>query len=369
MSWKRFWRISGEVLFWCLVVAFFVWVGFLRTENEDARGVREVRVVVVDQQERNFVNSEIVLGLIEEDMGDLVGRSIEDLNMWEINWAVESYNFVSHSRAYVDYDNVVTIEVYQRRPVVRVLCSDGNDYYLSEDMHILPIHSSAHINLPIITGALPLPVEKGFVGDLAEPLADLEEEIAMLEGEDRARIEQRRVEQQKMREERQKKYKRESKGLSDEEKQKLRNKNREILRQEAENNRIEDAQYIIPIDQKILAKKKYEENYNFLLKLINFVELTEHTPQWQGEFVQFVALESKQRVESHIFREPHFELIPRRGEYTIEFGTLADAERKLQKLSTFLSAGVVDTRGGRVSVEFDGQVVWKAPKSDKKSNK
>ncbi len=369
MNWKRFWHISGEVLFWCLVVAFFVWVALLRQERESERTANNLRVVVRDLQERNFVSPEDIHRLIQEELGEIEGRSVGELNMQEINEIVESHNFVSRAMTFVDYDNVVSVELYQRRPVVRVKDDNGSDYYLSEDLHILPIHSSTHINLPIITGSLPLPVDKEFRGDLAAPLRQLEEEIAKAEAEDKARIEARNRKQEQLREVRRKELKRNCKGASPETQKQLRAENRQINQLEKENNLLEDARHREPIDQMILAKKKYEENYNFLLKLINFVGLTERSPQWSGEFVQFVAHKSTQRVDRHIFTEPYFDLIPRRGEYTIEFGKIDDAEQKLQKLATFLSAGVVNTKGGTLSVEFEGQVVWKAPKSQGKNKK
>lgn len=286
MSWKRFWHISGEVLFWSAIVLFFVWVGLLRNHNEEARTVRSIKVVVCDSLERRFVTPEIIMNRIQETTLDPLGESVEDINLKEINLLVESYSFVSHSRTFVDYDGNLTIEIHQREPVLRIMTSKGEDLYLSQDMYLLPVQPHTTLNLPLVTGDVPLPCEAGFTG----PLADKEK----------------------------------------------------------------------------MLEKKYEENYNFLCKLINFARLTEQTPAWRGKFVQFVATVDGKRSGKQSFTEPTFELIPRHGNYTIEIGTLEDTEEKLRRLEGFLQACVVDPNGGVVNVEFDNQVLWRAPKSEKK---
>lgn len=277
----------GEVFFWALVAGFFVWVGLLRTRSEESRSVREIRIVVCDSLERQFVTPEKIMELLGEL--EIVGSGLEEVDLAGINTLVESYSFVSHARSFVDYDGTLTVELYQRKPVVRIISNQGHDFYLSRDMFALPVQPHATLNLPIVTGEIPLPFQAGFSGNI--------------------------------------------------------------------------------YDKERMEEKNYEENCNFLYKLINFVDLTEQSDEWRGEFVQFRAVGGTQKADKQDFREPSFELTPRRGDYILEIGTVDDAEAKLQRWKTFMEASVVDTKGGVLCVEYDNQVLWKSPKAEKKSKK
>lgn len=289
MSGKRFWRVCGEVLFWGLVVAFFVWVAILRSNSKAQRTINDMQIVVCDSLEMQFVTPQSVISLLESAEIYPIGANSHSLDLMAINDLVESLGFVSKARSFYNHSGVLTIEIHQREPVARVITSQGHDIYLSKDMYSLPVQAGTTLNLPLITGDVPLPVEVGYVGSLRE--------------------------------------------------------------------------------ESLMEKKNYEENYNFLYKLINFVELTEQTPAWRDAFVQIVATKSPQSADSHLFMEPNFELIPRQGDYTLEIGTLDNAADKLLRWEKFIRACVVDTTGGVVSVEYDNQVLWRAPQSDKKKTK
>lgn len=118
------------------------------------------------------------------------------------------------------------------------------------------------------------------------------------------------------------------------------------------------------------GEKKYRENYNFLSKLINFVIYLE-TPEWEGgRCVQINLVSPKKKgSKADSFVEPHIELVPLTGDYLVEFGKLDEVEEKMYRWRRFVEAKVVDMKGGTLSVEYDGQAVWKPAKEKKKTKK
>ena len=58
--------------------------------------------------------------------------------------------------------------------------------------------------------------------------------------------------------------------------------------------------------------------------------------------------------------EPTVELIPRRGNYSVQLGPLENVEAKLDRWVRFVKAGVVNLDGGgTLNVAYEGQAVWK----------
>ena len=67
--------------------------------------------------------------------------------------------------------------------------------------------------------------------------------------------------------------------------------------------------------------------------------------------------------------EPRIELIPRTGNYIVEFGKLEQVEEKMYRWRRFVESKVVDLEGGKLNVEFEGQALWRAPKQTKTTKK
>lgn len=288
VNWKKIWRVAGAVLFWGGLVAFFVATAILRHNNERARRVERVEIVVKDSLQRRFVTPDIVRSLIEEEGVNPVGKRLDSVELVAINRVVENYCFTSKAITYIDYRGTLTVELSQRKPVARV-CTRGYDFYVTEDMYVLPTQPHASLNLPVVTGELDLPFGSSFRGSLVEWFGKEE--------------------------------------------------------------------------------KKSPKSYDFFRKLINFVVYTEESPELKGQFVQVAVVKPSTKASSKNYTEPRVELIPRHGNYTIELGHLEDVEQKLYRWRRFVESGVVNLEGGRVNVEFDGQVVWKAPKAPKKTKK
>lgn len=304
MNSKGVWQIVGRTIFWCAVVAFFVFAAMLRSRNEQARTVERVEIVVKDGDKASFITPEIALELLSRAGIDPVGKSVDSVDLAKINRVITSNSFTHKAITYITYDGTLTVELTQRPPLMRVMTNQGHNFYLTRDMWVLPVQPHTTQNLPIVTGSLWLPFGSAFEGNLKE----------WLTGEE----------------------------------------------------------------------KNYQESYNFIVKLINFVVLTENSPTWKDKFVQIVLHQGPETTPEggnvkgakksslrslKSWQEPEIELIPREGNYSVYLGTLSDVEAKLERLIRFVEAGVVDlNEGGTLSVEFDGQAIW-TPEPQKKKSK
>lgn len=289
MNTKRVWSIVGELLFWGVVVVFFVVAGERLRTTERNRRVTEVEVILTDSLTRGYLSAAEIHTLLRESGLNPVGKSVDSVSLREIKSLVEGVDYATEVNTYIDFNGKITIELSQLVPKVRIKTSDGYDFYLTDNLVVLPIKEGNVLNLPVVTGTLPLPFEKGFTGD-----------IGMLAAE---------------------------------------------------------------------GKKNYEENYNFLSKLTKFVDLTENGSKYRGKIVQITATTHSTNGTTE-WHEPTFEIVPLEGNYVVRIGTLDDAEAKLQRWQRFAEARVVELSGGTLSVEFEGQAVWKPlPEQNKKRNK
>lgn len=279
---KKVWKIIGIVLVWLAIVGFFVGAALLRHHNEEARKVEVLRVVVVDSAEVPLVTADKIAQAIQHAGLMPTGKDVDSVSLLAINNLVESNCFVRSSQTFVDYEGVLTVRLTQRKPLVRVITTSGEDFYLTANGHLLPTQQGAAIDLPLVTGDITLPFPRGFKGDMVAWARENE--------------------------------------------------------------------------------KNSDKNYIFLLKLTNFVRLVESRPEWGGNIVQIVAEREGVKAGSKAPRTT-IKLIPRRGSYTVELGTLDDVEAKLNRWVRFVEAGVVDLNDPHtLDVAYEGQAVWRIEK-------
>ena len=101
------------------------------------------------------------------------------------------------------------------------------------------------------------------------------------------------------------------------------------------------------------GKKKLQKKYDDFVNLINFVDRVESDSFWSAEVVQFVA-------DTTSTGAINMRLVPRSGDFVIEFGTLADCDDKLQKLQTFYDDGLAHMGWNQyriVDVRYNKQVI------------
>lgn len=104
-------------------------------------------------------------------------------------------------------------------------------------------------------------------------------------------------------------------------------------------------------------EKNRAQDYAFMLKLINFVRLTEEDSFWNSQIVQIVV--SQKGAEGR-WKEPEVEFVPRVGNFVVGLGTLVDVGRKLEKLMLFYH-NVLPYEGWDsyryVNLKYGGQIV------------
>lgn len=156
----------GRVAVWVVLVAILVAAGLLHHKNEQGRRVEQFRVVVTDSTELNMITAAELAEIVCDEGLNPVGSHIDSIKLLAINNLVKEQSLVAKARTFVNYDNVVTLEVEQREPVVRFVLEGGYDFYATADLHILPVRNQGAIDLPIVTGNFTPPFERGFEGNL-----------------------------------------------------------------------------------------------------------------------------------------------------------------------------------------------------------
>ena len=364
-------KILLNALLWIAGVAFVVFFHSRADEHRATTRVHTLSVQVVDSlRDETLVTSQAVREWIELSGIAVIGEPVGEVDLAGIERCIRGKGFVDRASAYLTYDGELRVEVSQRRPLMRMIV-DGYDCYVTDEGYIFPAPKLASVYVPVVTGSYSPPVPRdyvGLVGDyVAARSAEREAKIDTLQYEKVPLFEMSDIIADSVRAVRRMTVDRKGwlggfKGPFedyDEYDERVKAKRREKadlrrhLRYMDRENEKRIARVTARQDAEREKQKKLLKRYEDFLKLINFVKYIEEDSFWRAEIVQIVA-------STMSSGDVRLELIPRTGRHIVQFGTLDEAEAKLDKLLAFYNQGLKNIGWDvyrTISVEYEGQVV------------
>jgi cell division protein FtsQ len=153
--WNTLKRI-GIILMWILLVGgTIVSLAFVNKQEEYIR-CKTINVSVFPANELLFINREMVLNVIHPsgDEKEIIGKILMELNIPLIEAKLNHNDFIKGSQVFTDMNGELQINVFQRRPILRMLKMDGSSYYVDENGLKMPISQAYTAHVTIASGNL-----------------------------------------------------------------------------------------------------------------------------------------------------------------------------------------------------------------------
>lgn len=112
----------------------------------------------------NFVTSKDVEGYLNKEYGAYIGQRLDSVDLLKVEKILDGKSAILKAEAYTTPDGHLNVKIRQREPVVRFQ-KDNNGYYADEKGFLFPLQRNYTSMVPIIDGALPLNVERGYKGE------------------------------------------------------------------------------------------------------------------------------------------------------------------------------------------------------------
>jgi len=122
-------------------------------ERKSAKKICKKVVVRVDDEYQNyFVGEDDVLRLVSHVEGGVIGKVQREIDLKKIELKVETNKFVHDAQVYSDIKGDVVVDVYQKRPIARIIYPHGDGAYISQDGIILPLSKKFTSRVLLIYG-------------------------------------------------------------------------------------------------------------------------------------------------------------------------------------------------------------------------
>ena len=356
--WRKVGRVIGVILGWGLILAYILFASHLAQEHRAKQSVVKVVVSMPDSTEmRRFASSQQMYKYLQNSGLKIEKELVDSVDAVKISEYIARNGFVRDADVYVTYAGEVYVDIRQHQPVSRLLCG-GLDSYITEELDVFRSPKGAAYYTSVITGSYSPCFPRNYEGNVIEyydKLIGIENDKLVKIGEELVALKR----QQNICNERRKELKEDCKKpkwrSEDNHKQMLVGLRLEIKKCDDELLALKSRREQLSKQQKrVEARKKklYERSKDFS-DLINFVDQVGEDSFWSAEVVQFVA-------DTTSMGEISLRLIPRSGNFVVEFGTLAQRKEKLEKLRKFYDEGLAYMGWERyrvVDVRYDKQVI------------
>ncbi|MBX2967191.1 MAG: cell division protein FtsQ [Cyclobacteriaceae bacterium] len=144
-------NIGKKVKAIAALVVLFALIGF----SEGQQGgsvVKDIVIKIENVRENHFIDEHDVLELMELDYANLKGANLNRLDLKEIEKRITSDRFIENAQLYSDVKGNLIVKATLRRPVARIIRSDGPDAYISEDGTIMPTSEKFTARVVLISG-------------------------------------------------------------------------------------------------------------------------------------------------------------------------------------------------------------------------
>ncbi len=356
--WRKIGRVVGAILGWGVILAYILYASHLAQEHHAEQRVEEVMVSMSDSTATQiFATSEQIRKQLQRGGFRIENRLVDSVDAVKISDYISRNGFVRDVDTYVTYSGKVYVEVKQHEPIVRLLCGGANSYVTSEGEAFRSPQGSAYY-AAVVTGEYKPMFVLNYEGNIssrcASMLAKQDEKLAKL-GEEFAKVKSERSECLGKKSDLRKKSKRGIFEIKENHQQRKVGIGVEMAKCEDKLRQLTARKVSLEKRKQgvELHKKKLQKKYDDFVNLINFVTKVEEDSFWSAEVVQFVA-------DTTSTGEITLRLVPRSGDFVIEFGTLADSDEKLEKLQTFYDEGLAHLGWNQykiVDVRYNKQVI------------
>ncbi|RZK78853.1 MAG: cell division protein FtsQ [Pedobacter sp.] len=102
----------------------------------------------------NFIEREEVDAILSQSQGKLVGRLLEQINLEDIEKNMKSNPYIASATVYADMNGVIHIKINQREPILRVINSGDQDFYIDRGGLKMPVSGNFTANVLVANGKI-----------------------------------------------------------------------------------------------------------------------------------------------------------------------------------------------------------------------
>lgn len=136
-----------------LIVYLLVSTFYFRNKSDETE-CTSFEVVVKDSSDIEFVTAQEIEKYINRKKLNPIGKRFGDINTLAIQDSILTNKMVRQAEVFTTTSGKIVANIYQRKPVLRVISDAHGDFYVDENREVMPTSSNYSVYLPVATGAI-----------------------------------------------------------------------------------------------------------------------------------------------------------------------------------------------------------------------
>lgn len=154
---------------WVLVLGYMgVALSFINIKEKQIL-CSKVDISILDSTKNFFVEEDDVLTLFENKKIKLKGALLNSINLENLEKILYQHPAIKKVEVYKTMTGVLKIDIFQRNPIIRVINSTGDGYYIDLDAKLMPLSDKYTAHVLVISGNINQSLAQNIVKNLAIP--------------------------------------------------------------------------------------------------------------------------------------------------------------------------------------------------------
>ena len=116
-----------------LLVGYIVFAAIFLTGKTAEQVCKGIQLEILDSTELNFLTTNDILKMLKDNQLNPTGQSLDEINLQTIEKTLNASPIIYNSECYITIDGYLGIDVKCRRPIIRIIAENGDNYYLDEE--------------------------------------------------------------------------------------------------------------------------------------------------------------------------------------------------------------------------------------------
>lgn len=144
-------NVRREVKIGAVLITLFALIAFTERMKSPAT-LSSIRISILNIHENHFLEESDIMRLMRLDEENVRGVDLNMLNFSELERKLRESPYIERAELFSDLKGTLMVNVTLRRPVARIVQSDGPDAYVGEDGTVMPVSGKFAARVLLISG-------------------------------------------------------------------------------------------------------------------------------------------------------------------------------------------------------------------------
>lgn len=146
----------------CLLIGYLAFAAFYFQEKPKDGLCTKFEVVIKNADpNQKLVNTDEIEKMVKDKGLNPKGKALKDINTNAIEEVILTNQLIKKAEVYVTNNGAIKAAIEERKPILRIISSTGENYYIDSEGAKMPLSKGYAAYLPIATGTIKEDLAKG----------------------------------------------------------------------------------------------------------------------------------------------------------------------------------------------------------------